>query len=267
VKAFGLPEFRRESMKTKDPDEAARLARVYLTELDELARKLDSVSSRVRVYGSLSERERARLDAEIAGKVTALPADQQEKIKKAGSVWGAGREMVKQEASAAFVEAGLGADYAFKEALGEEYDPDERELEEVQEGARVALHQKKGKALRDALTAAKIIEPTANAVIGLRTLLEKYCEAKGYIHTSKVKNKTRGQYEYSVRRFIEYHGDLPVADLTKKHLSEFAADFVRLPVSSRKDIRPLAFRDAVRAAERDGCLAHLSETATRTSRI
>ncbi|MEP2716862.1 DUF6538 domain-containing protein [Pseudophaeobacter sp.] len=161
VKAFGLPEFRRESMKTKDPDEAARLARAYLTELDELVRKLDSVSARVRVYGDLSDRERTRLDAEIAGRVTALPADQKQKIRKAGGVWGAGREMVAQEASAAFMEAGLGADYALKDAMGEEYDPDERELEEVQEGARVALHQKKGKALGDALTAAKIIEPTA----------------------------------------------------------------------------------------------------------
>jgi hypothetical protein len=170
VQAFGLPEFRRASMKTKDPDEAARLARAYLTELDELARKLDSASERVRVFGDLSDREPTHLDAEIAGNVDALPADQKQKTIRAGSVRGAGREMLAHEASAAFIEVGQDAGYALRDSMGEGYYPDEQERQNVQVGARIALHQKKGKVLREALA----IEPTANAVIGLRNLLETY---------------------------------------------------------------------------------------------
>ena len=69
VKAFGLPKFRRETMKTKDPDEAARLARAYLTELDELARNLDSISSRVQHFDQLSEVAKDKLDADLDARI------------------------------------------------------------------------------------------------------------------------------------------------------------------------------------------------------
>lgn len=251
VEAYGLPEFKRGSMHTKDPDKAKQLARAMLTELDDLAAKLDSVSERAKVFGDLSPKEQVRLESDLARNVRALPADQKQLIQKAGGVWEAGAAMREHETRAAFQRAGLGADYALKDDMGEEYDPDDREFEEAQEAARIGLHEKKGKALRGALTAAEVIEPTADAVTGLRGLLDKFCEAKGYVHTLKIKNKTRGQYEYAVRRFIEYHGDVPLADLTKKHLTSFSRDFVKLPVSSRKDIRPLAFWDAVKVADRE----------------
>ncbi|WP_170428158.1 DUF6538 domain-containing protein [Ruegeria arenilitoris] len=244
--------FVRGSMKTKDPEAAKRLARAMLVKLDELEAKMSSVSARVMTYGDLQPKQQSQLDGEIAAKVEELPVDQKQLIQKSGGVWGAGFAMRKHEAGAAFLNAGQGAEYDIKDEIGEEYDPDERELEEAQEAGRIALHEKKGKALRDALTAAEVIEPTADAVDGLRGLLDKFCEAKGYIHTDKIKNKTRGQYEYAVRRFVEYHGDVPLAELTKKHLTSFAADFTKLPVSSRKDVRPLAFRDAVRVADREG---------------
>ncbi|TNJ41960.1 DUF6538 domain-containing protein [Phaeobacter sp. B1627] len=251
VEAYGLPEFKRGSMHTKDPDKAKQLARAMLTELDDLAAKLDSVSERAKVFGDLSPKEQVRLESDLARNVRALPADQKQLIQKAGGVWEAGVAMREHETRAAFQRAGLGADYALKDDMGEEYDPDDREFEEAQEAARIGLHEKKGKALRGTLTAVEVIEPTADAVTGLRGLLDKFCEAKGYVHTLKIKNKTRGQYEYAVRRFIEYHGDVPLADLTKKHLTSFARDFVKLPVSSRKDIRPLAFWDAVKIADRE----------------
>ncbi|WP_333848270.1 DUF6538 domain-containing protein [Phaeobacter italicus] len=252
VDAYGLPEFKRGTMGTKDPDKAKQLARAMLAELDELAARLDSVSARAKIFGDLTTKEQQKLESDMALSVSELPLDQKQIIKKAGGVWEAGAAMREHETRAAFQKAGLGADYALKDDMGEEYDPDERELDEVQDAARISLHEKKGKAFRDALTAAKVIEPTADAVAGLRDLLDNFCEAKGYVHTSKVKNKTRGQYEYAVRRFIEYHGDVPLSDLTRKHLSDFGAEFLKLPVSSRKDIRPLAFRDAVKVAEREG---------------
>lgn len=252
VEAYGLPEFKRGTMKTQDPNEAKRLARAMLNELDELESKLDAVSSRVKVFGDLTPKEQERLEGDIAKTVAALPADQKQLIQKAGGVWAAGRELTLHERSAAFQKAGLGADYAHKDDMGEEYDPDCRELDEAQDAARIGLHEKKGKALRDALTAAEVLEPTADAVTNLRDLLERFCYDKGYVDNGKIKNKTRGQYAYAVRRFVEYHGDVPLAELTKKHLTSFARDFVRLPVSSRKDIRPLAFWDAVKVADREG---------------
>lgn len=260
VKAFGLPEFRRESMRTKDPDEAARLARAYLTELDELARKLDSISSRVRHFDQLSEAAKDKLDADIEARIAKLPVDQRKLLGAEGGIWGAGKAMRRFEGASAFLQAGLGAEYSLKDVIGETYDPEEREEEEARDQASIDRAKKKVTSYRSALTAAGVIESAANAATGLRSLLEKYCEAKGYIHTSTVKNKTRGQFEYSVRRFIEYHGDLPLADLKVGHLSCFAADFLKLPVSSRKDIRPLAFHDAVRAGEREG----LPRTSERT---
>ncbi len=252
VDAYGLPEFKRGTMGTKDPDEAKRLARAMLAELDELAAKLDTVTARAKIFGDLTPKERERLADDMEQSVAELPPDQKRTIKKAGGVWEAGAAMREHETRAAFQKAGLGAGYALKDEMGEAYDPDEREFEEVQDAARVDLHERKGKALREALTAAKVIEPTADAVTSLRDLLERFCRDKGYVDKANIKNKTRGQYAYAVRRFIEYHGSIELGDLTKKHLTTFARDFVKLPKSSRKDIRPLAFWDAVKAADQEG---------------
>lgn len=241
--------FIRGSMKTQDPNEAKRRSRDMLNRLDKLEAKLDSVAGRVEGYWGLTPSEQERLRADIAKNVSALPPDQRQLIQKTGGVSMAMDAMDDHEVSAAFMSVGLGADYRVKDDIGEPYDPDEREIEEAADASFLALQEKKGKALRDALSAAKVIEPTADAVASLRGLLDKFCEAKGYLHTATIKNKTRGQYEYAVRRFVEYHGDLAVADLTRKHLSDFAADFLKLPVSSRKDVRPLAFWDAVKIAD------------------
>lgn len=252
VEAYGLPEFKRGTMKTQDPSEAKRLARAMLNELDELEAKLDAVSSRVKIFGDLTPKEQERLESDMAQAVAALPADQKQLIRKAGGVWAAGHEMNLHERSAAFQKAGLGAGYALKDGMGEEYDPDDRELDEAQDEARIGLHKKKGRALRDALTAVEVLEPTADAVTSLRDLFERFCHDKDYVDKGRIKNKTRGQYAYAVRRFVEYHGNVALADLTKKHLTNFARDFIKLPVSSRKDIRPLAFWDAVKVADREG---------------
>ena len=251
VDAYGLPEFKRGSMQTKDPDKARVLARAMLGELDELAEKLDSVPERVKVFGDLSAKEQDQLERDIAQNVGALPHDQRQLLQKAGSVMKARSDMEAHEVSAAFMTGAIGAEYRVKDDIGEEYDPDEREVEEAADESFLALQQRKGKALRSALNAADVIEPTADADSSLRVVLGEFCDAKGYVHTDKIKNKTRGQYEYAVRRFVEYHGDLSLADLSRKHLSDFAADFLKLPVSPRKDIRPLAFWDAVKAADRE----------------
>lgn len=250
--AYNLPEFKRGTMGTKDPDKAGQLARAMLTKMDELAAKLDSISSRIKIFDELSEAERDRLDDDLDIQIAKLPADHKALLGGEGSVWHAGHEMNIYEASAVFMEVGLGATFDVKDMLGEEYDPEEREDEEDRDRSSINRLKKKAGAYRSALTAAGIIEPTSDEVTGLRRLMEKYCEAKGYVDTPKIKDATRGKVAYAVRRFIEYHGDLPIADLTRKQLSDFATDFLKLPTSSRHDVRPLPFWESVRIAEREG---------------
>lgn len=251
VEAYGLPEFKRGTMGTKDPDTAKRLARAMLNELDELEAKLDSTSERVKVFGDLTPKERERLQSDIARDVSNLPLDQQRLIQAAGGVMKALGDMQAHEVSHAFLAGAEGAEFTLMDDMGVPYDPDEREQAEAQDEAVSKHHERKSKALRAALSAAGVVSPAADAAMGLRGVLERFCEHKGYVHTANAKNKTRGQYEYAVRRFIEYHGDIPLADLRKKHLADFGRDFLKLPVSSRADVRPLVFRDAVRIADRE----------------
>ncbi|PJE32106.1 hypothetical protein SAMN06297129_2168 [Pseudooceanicola antarcticus] len=103
--AFGLPEFKRGTMRTKDPDEARRLARAMLAELDQMARQLDSVSARVGVFADLSNKEQAALLDEVEANVKTLPIEQRQAIRKAGGVFEAGRKMREHEVQAAFLRA------------------------------------------------------------------------------------------------------------------------------------------------------------------
>lgn len=247
-------------MRTKCSDQAERNARAVLAKLDELQGKLDSISSRIKSFDELSEAERDRLNDDLDIRLATLPHDQKQLLMGEGGVWGAGHKWRLFKNQAAYLEAGSGSEYELKDMLGEDYDPEDRDDHVARERFDIGLAQKKADKYEKALTAAGVIEPTADAVMGLRTLLQKFCTAKGYVDAAKAKNKTRGQYEYAVRRFVECHGDLPIADLTRKHLSDFAMDFLKLPVSSRKDVRPLPFWDAVRVAEKEG----LPRASTRT---
>lgn len=251
VEAFGLPAFKRGTMKTKDPDVARRLARAMLVELDALEAKLDSVASRVKLFDQLSEREQVRVQDEVAQNVSKLPSFQRQIIEKYGTGLEAVKKLQDYEASLAFVAGTAGAEFALKDELGEEYNPDEREIEEATDKAFEDLHLTKAKALREALAAAEVLEGAPEPESGLSALLERYCTAKEYIHAKGVKSKTRSQYEYAVRRFNEYHGNLALTALSRKHLADFSSDFLKLPVSSRKDIRPLGFHDAVAIADKE----------------
>ncbi|MFT4148961.1 MAG: site-specific integrase [Paracoccaceae bacterium] len=257
--AYSLPEFKRGSMKTKDPDQARRLARSMLTELDELGAKLDSVSARLRVFGDLSPAGQEAVKAEADSNVAALPPDQRQLIRKAGGVFEAGRDMRRQEVTAAFLEAGRGADFDMMDVYGDEYDPDEREEAEVTQAASAAMRKRKGTAIREALSAAKVIDTDVQTMT-LRGAMERFCGQKGYIHTETRKNKTRGQYEYAVRRFMEYTGPVALADLTRRHLADFAADFLRLPKAAPREVAAMAFWDVVKAADK----ANLHRVSPRT---
>jgi integrase len=60
------------------------------------------------------------------------------------------------------------------------------------------------------------------------------------------------QYEYPARRFREMHGDLPLAEITKDHLREFADLLMKLPNSSAPEVRKAAIHEAIRYGEGKG---------------
>ncbi len=257
--AYGLPEFKRGSMKTKDPDQARRLARAMLTELDQLVVKLDSLPSRVGMFGDLTPKAQAETVAEAAANVGRLPGDQRQAIRSAGGPLEARDKMREYETHAAFLAAGRGADFAVMADVGDEYSAEEREISEAQEDAQAGVHQRKAAVLRDALTAAKVIEPGGKATT-LRDAMERLCGQKEYVHTATRKNKTRGQYEYAVRRLTEHVGPVALGDLTRRHLADFAADFLRLPKASPRAVAAMTFWDVVKAADK----ANLRRVTPRT---
>ena len=59
-------------------------------------------------------------------------------------------------------------------------------------------------------------------------------------------------YRYAIRRFIELHGDLPVVELNREHLSQFAAKVGGLPRTTRREIMDLPIVEAIERGNREG---------------
>jgi len=162
--------FIRGTMRTKCPDEAERKVRAVLVKLDRMAAKLASISSRIKSFGELSKLEQDRLGDDLDANIAKLPHDQKQLLKGEGGVWKAGQKLKRFKTEAAFLEAGAGSEYEIKDAFGEDYDPEDRDDDEAQERFEIERSQNKAGKYEKALTAAGVIEPTANAVMGLRVL-------------------------------------------------------------------------------------------------
>ena len=258
--AYDLPEFERGTLRTSDPKEAARKVRAAQVELDKLAAKLDSLPSRFAHLNELAPAERDRTLAEINANLAALPPPVRAPIEQWGGVVMA--HHIMQTAPEAIGWGSVGGptlELDIREAEGgEDVLPAEREAAFRAFEFRVQDNLAEAENIRRALTAAGVLEPAPDMGSGIYALAARYCAARGYIDTDTVKDKTRGQFMYAVRRFAEYHGDVEITALTRRHLSDFAADFTKLPISSRADIRNLPFRDAVAVADKEG-LALVSE--------
>ncbi len=114
--------------------------------------------------------------------------------------------------------------------------------------------------------AKKLNEPISDApewldegVTGIRDLAEKMASDRGYGRENLMKLR------YTVRRWIEWHGDLPLADLTRKHLSSFADGLKGLPITRKKEVMDLPMRKAIEFAREAG-LETMGDK-TRQSRI
>ncbi|MEF9605664.1 hypothetical protein O4J55_26375 [Paracoccus sp. PXZ] len=88
-----LPEFKRGSMRTKDPSEARRMVRAMLAELDALQAQLDSAANRLWRFDRLTPGEKKDVVSEADQNVAALPHDYRQLVDAAGGVFDAGQAM------------------------------------------------------------------------------------------------------------------------------------------------------------------------------
>lgn len=80
-------------------------------------------------------------------------------------------------------------------------------------------------------------------VTGIRQLAERMANDKSY--TKQFRDSLR----YTVRRWVELHGDVPIGKWEKSHLSTFADALKGLPISREKRIQDLPIRKAIETAK------------------
>lgn len=217
----------RDSLKTSDPREAARrvtLAQAELIEAANTARQRDT----------------------MAETVAALPPEQREAFNAAGGLEGLIAAHMRDTAWLASAHATPPAEvpadatpyerWVEAEAQAEF----EREIAATEEGAR-----SRAKTLRALGEQAEV-----PGLFGLRELLAAYVKAKG------TGDQTAEAMGGIVGRFIELHGDLPLADITIAHLRDYAAAIENLPaVTSSKRLRGQKLPDLLRIAQAEGLTA------------
>lgn len=83
-------------------------------------------------------------------------------------------------------------------------------------------------------------------VTGLRELADRYAKDKDYT------KQNRDALLYTVRRWIELHGDLPITKFERHHLNDFSDALKGLPVTREKRVQDLPIRQAIDLAKAEG---------------
>jgi len=83
-------------------------------------------------------------------------------------------------------------------------------------------------------------------VMGLRELAERYAAAKD------CPKQDRDARNYTVRRWVELHGDIPVARFERSHLSTFSDALRDLPTTREKRVQDLSIRRAIAVGKAEG---------------
>ncbi|WP_375552972.1 site-specific integrase [Roseovarius mucosus] len=221
----------RGTMKTSDPKEAEKKVRRQRTIFDEQVERRKRDADMKRLAELLTEDQRAALAAiGGAGQITAHV----EGLRRA----------------AAFLTAGIGAtDAAPDEELGAAAELEQR----AQEAA--------GRAYRDSYVAeirgAKRIAGSLNVelpdeipgvdegVIGLRDVADKFLNSKDYTAHNREK------VLYTLRRWSEFHGDLPIEQIERAHIHQFDEALKQLP-PAMGDHRKLSIHDSIKRGKKEG---------------
>lgn len=217
----------REALKTADPKVAEREVMLRRAEFHRL------------------EQEQARR-ADVSALVDQLPDDQRMAFQETGGTL--------EGLLSAYERSRVALKFA---AVGDDYDDDrprarlEIDLERAEDQA--ALGVLTAEAVREYKAQRNLgetVEPPDTDLIvdvtGLRELANAYFEEK---QTPELSKRT---YEHAVRRFIELHGDVPLHDLTKAHLREFATALKKLTPSRKDGLHKLTFAENVKVAAAKG---------------
>lgn len=211
----------RGSLKTSDPREAARrvtLAQAELIEAAATARQRDT----------------------LAETVATLPPEQRDAFHAAGGLEGLISAHMRDTAWLESAHATPPAEIPANATPYEKWVEAEAQAEFDREiAATEAVARSRAKTLR--ALGEQVETP---GLFGLRELLSAYVKAKG------TGDQTAEAMGSIVGRFIELHGDLPLADITIAHLRDYSAAIETLPaVTSSKRLRGQKLPDLLRIAQ------------------
>jgi hypothetical protein len=245
------PEFITGSLRTSDPASATQQVAEIKAELQRRLERVDSVTGRFSRFDALSELEQDKLILEMNHAIKQLPPDERRPLGNAREA----KEFLKSSQddalAASFIEAGAGAKEEIEELVTGIQNPI-KEFEKTADLAMVDALRRESSKKRRVLLSAGFVNPDGSEIVLLNEVLQEFLVIKKYVDEAGNVSQTGEQYRYAVRRFVEFTGDLRLEELTKSHIREFAYAFTKLPKSSRRDIRPLPFNDAVRVAEKEG---------------
>ncbi len=217
----------RDTMGTSDPKEAERKIRQQKTIFDQQEADKKRSDDKARLAKLLTEDQRVKLKSlEQSGGLLKHISDLREVV-------------------------------AFNAVTMGEDDRERSDLEQTIEHAQAASDHEFGNRVLAEIRASKRIAASIGekvppprsgldeGVMGLHDVAEKFLDANEYtIHN-------RQKVHYSLRRWTELHGDIPLEKLERRHLNEFNEALKELP-PALGDHRKLSFQKSVAKRKRDG---------------
>ncbi|MBZ4023385.1 hypothetical protein CKO11_13045 [Rhodobacter sp. TJ_12] len=210
------------TLKTADPKVAAN----------------EVIRARAQLLEQVEEMARS---ADVNARLAELPPDQRALYDRAGGLEGLLEAFQSTQTARAFLAAG---DLSTMTDT-EEFPPDPLEIELAAAEHRAASAALEGIARREAKTLRALgekVEVPGGDLSGVAELAEAFIRAKEYT----IQNAE--SVRYTVRRWIEFHGDQPLAKLSRAHLAEFDDAARDLPVAREWLKKPM--RTAVAAAQK-----------------
>jgi len=217
----------RETMGTRDDKEAERKIRKQQTIFDQ----------------QLAQKQR---DDENARLAELLTEDQRAKLRSLENTGGLLKHISELREVAAFMSVEAGED-----------DREVSELEQAHHDAEAASDREFLNRLLAEVRASKRIAATMGesvppppkgldeGVMGLHDVAKKFMDENQYT----IQN--RQKVLYTLRRWTEFHGDIPLEKLERRHLNEFNEALKELPPGIGGH-RKLSFRKSVAKGKRDG---------------
>jgi integrase len=249
---------------SSDPEEAKRQVRAQRFHMDEQIKEAQRLADQAKLKGLLDPTDAATVDAmggssqlpkiieELRHQMAFLVAGQGAsdtipdydidtnrysiKDPKTGLGWNAGPQQVNIE-----------GEYLQPDAMLEiQKRADEAANRAFMETVTAEIRRYKA----NAATLGEEVPPAPafleEGVSGLRDLAAKMAGAKGYT------KQNRDNLMYTVRRWIELHGDIPLKNFTRAHISEFSDALKGLPTTREKRVQAKGIREAIALAKAEG---------------